>query len=347
MSALWIIITGFVFGILIRYSKLNYFDTIVGLSVFKNFMVAKTILLAIGLGGLLFSYEMSTEMLTQNIKPFYAGGIMVGGVVFGMGMALLGYCPGTLPISLGRGALDALIGLIGGFAGGLLYSVVYPQMHHLLGYNYGRISVLTLLGGEMTTTYWLVICVISFVFIAIAFWLDQLDRKFNDIQNYRWVITAFGIIAINMLLYYIYAGSRLIGASSAYPYLIDRLTGMTEMPYFALVKSAGGWESLFLLGAFMAGLLIALITRTFKLTLIYPTWEHYKGSNKAKRIFWAFVGGFLLIFGARYAGGCTSGHIISGGMQYAISSLVFACFTFIGFLGTGYLFYTLPYNRKK
>lgn len=347
MSALWIIITGFIFGILIRYSKLNYYDTIVGLAVFKNFMVAKTILLVIGLGSLFLAYEMSSESLMPHVKPFYIGGVMVGGIVFGVGMALLGYCPGTLPISLGRGSLDALVGLIGGFAGGLLYSIVYPEMRNLLGHDFGEISILSLMGNQMTMAYWIVICIIALIFIAIAFWLDHLDRKLNDIKNYKWVITALGIIVMNLMLFYIYSGIRLIGASSAYPYLIDKLVGLTAIPYFEQVKSAGGWESLFLLGAFLAGLLVAIISGTFKLTLIYPTWAHYKGTSKPQRIFWAFVGGLLLIFGARYAGGCTSGHIISGGMQYAISSLVFACFTFIGFLGTGYLFYTLPNKTKN
>ncbi|MEG1905604.1 MAG: hypothetical protein RR212_14510, partial [Bacteroidales bacterium] len=67
MSPLWIIITGFIFGLLIRYSKLNYFDTIAGLSVFKNFMVAKTILLVIGLGSWFLTYEMSIKGLPQAI----------------------------------------------------------------------------------------------------------------------------------------------------------------------------------------------------------------------------------------------------------------------------------------
>lgn len=346
MSIFWIILTGFIFGLLIRYSKLNYFDTIAGLSVFKNFMVAKTILLVIGLGSLFLAYEMDVESLSQNIKPFYAGGVMIGGVVFGAGMAILGYCPGTLPISLGRGSLDALVGVAGGFVGGFLYSLFYPQIQGLLGHNYGKISILSLMGGDTSGSYWIVISIISLVFISIAFLLDRLDRKYNNISTYKWILTAVGIVFMNMFIFYIYSGGRLIGASSAYPYLADEATGMTGGAYFDQVKSAGGWESWFLLGAFLAGLLVAIITKTFKLTLIYPLWEHYKGRNKWKRISWAFIGGFLLILGARYAGGCTSGHIISGGMQYAISSLVFALFTFIGFLGTGYLFYTLPYRKR-
>jgi len=46
-----------------------------------------------------------------------------------------------------------------------------------------------------------------------------------------------------------------------------------------------------------------------------------------------------LIFGARMAGGCTSGHVLSGGMQLAVSSLVFAAFVFGGLLLTGKYFY--------
>jgi uncharacterized membrane protein YedE/YeeE len=51
------------------------------------------------------------------------------------------------------------------------------------------------------------------------------------------------------------------------------------------------------------------------------------------------VGGFYLIFGARLAGGCTSGHILSGGMQLALSSLLFAGVAIAAFLTMGYFFY--------
>ena len=80
-----IVITGFIFGILIQYSKLNYFDTIVGLSIFKNFAVAKTILFVIGVGSIFIAYEMRSESLIPYIKPFYVGGILAGGILFGYG----------------------------------------------------------------------------------------------------------------------------------------------------------------------------------------------------------------------------------------------------------------------
>ena len=42
-----------------------------------------------------------------------------------------------------------------------------------------------------------------------------------------------------------------------------------------------------------------------------------------------FIGGILLLFGARMAGGCTSGHMMSGMMQSSVSGYVFAASVFI------------------
>ena len=56
-----------------------------------------------------------------------------------------------------------------------------------------------------------------------------------------------------------------------------------------------------------------------------PTmWRERFGDSMNKRYLGAFGGGVLLLFGARLAGGCTSGHMISGVPQLAISSFIFA-----------------------
>lgn len=54
-----------------------------------------------------------------------------------------------------------------------------------------------------------------------------------------------------------------------------------------------------------------------------PTWARAFGPSRIKRYAAAFLGGVLLLFGARLAGGCTSGHAISGGLQLAVSSYLF------------------------
>lgn len=148
---------------------------------------------------------------------------------------------------------------------------------------------------------------------------------------------SLGILNSIMILTSVF--NRPIGASTSFPYVGDFMAGLTKNEYFIKIEKPGNWELIFLEGAFLAGLIISLIKQEFKINLIYNSWKKFKGTSSIKRIIWAFIGGFILIIGARMAGGCTSGHILSGGMQLGISSLVFTIFTFAGLLVTGKFFY--------
>jgi uncharacterized membrane protein YedE/YeeE len=60
-----------------------------------------------------------------------------------------------------------------------------------------------------------------------------------------------------------------------------------------------------------------------------PTiWKERFGDSKSKRYVWSFIAGVLVLFGARLAGGCTSGHMMSGMMQTSLSGYIFALGTF-------------------
>jgi uncharacterized membrane protein YedE/YeeE len=58
-------------------------------------------------------------------------------------------------------------------------------------------------------------------------------------------------------------------------------------------------------------------------------WQLQFGPSRVKRYLASFAGGVLLLFGARLAGGCTSGHMISGISQLALSSFLFGVVTFV------------------
>ena len=339
MGAITIILIGVVFGLLISYAGLNRYDTIAGLSVLKDFTVAKTIMLVLGVGSILLMFEMASGGAVFHVKSFYLIGTTLGGILFGIGMSILGYCPGTLPISLGQGATDAFWGIVGGLAGGILYTVLYPFVVPVLGADFGRETLFTLMGGGFSAGYIVVAVLISAAMIVGAFLLHKLDVK-NGNPGKRWIVTGVGLALLNTALFYTGWQNRPLGASTSYPYAGDALTGLTENTYFPTCIGSGSWQVWFLLGALIAGFAYALATGTFSAKLVPERWKEYKGESKGKRVFWAIVGGSILIFGARMADGCTSGHIISGGMQFAVSSYIFAVFTFIGFLGTGYLFYT-------
>ena len=93
------LIFGFLFGAILQFANLNKYNVISGLAVRKDFAVAKAIAVAIGIGAILLNFEIAFGLASYHVKPFIFGGIILGGLIFGAGMAILGYCPGTLAIS--------------------------------------------------------------------------------------------------------------------------------------------------------------------------------------------------------------------------------------------------------
>ena len=91
-----------------------------------------------------------------------------------------------------------------------------------------------------------------------------------------------------------------------------------------------GWMLVF--GMFAGGLVSARLLKARQPDAdkgsMPAMWQAAFGDSRSKRYLAAFGGGVLLLFGARLAGGCTSGHMISGISQLAVSSLVFGMFTF-------------------
>jgi len=329
-----IFIFGFLFGAILQYAKLNKYNTISGLAILENFAVAKTIAVSIGFGAILLSIEIGLGFATDHVKPLILGGIVFGGLIFGSGMANLGYCPGTLPISLGEGSLDALIGILGGIAGGIVYTIILPSIHGILGPDLGNISLKSLV-GENAVLFYLLVFVVASVFIGISFWIHKKEKA----KDLKWLVPGIALAILTPIVFLTALTNRVIGASTFYPYIGDLMTGITGNSYFDKIKEPGHWEMIFLSGSFFSGLVLSLIRKDFKFVLLHNNWKKHKGNSAYKRIIWAFIGGFILIIGARMAGGCTSGHIISGGMQLAVSSLTFAIFVFAGLLITGKLFY--------
>ena len=327
-------IFGALFGAILQYAGLNRFNTISGQALAKDFTVAKAILMAIGVGAILINLEIGLDLASYHSKPLILGGVILGGIIFGSGMAILGYCPGTLPVSAGEGSVDAMIGIIGGLFGGFIYTILLPFFKGILGPDLGNITLKTAF-PDASVWFYLSVILIAVAFIIFSFWIHKKENS----KNIKWVVSGIALAVLNAVIFLKFASDRPIGASTTYPYAMDSLVGCTSNDYFSKIQKPGNWELIFLFGAFISGLVLSLIRKDFKLVLIYENWKTHKGDSVAKRIIWAFTGGFLIIFGARMAGGCTSGHIISGGMQLALSSYVFAIFVFASLLVTGRLFY--------
>ena len=328
---------GFLFGYFLLQAKLNRYDTISGMATLEDFSVAKAIMVALGIGAVLIGFEISMGMASFHVKTLIPWAQIIGGIIFGSGMAILGYCPGTLAISLGEGSLDALAGIVGGIIGSVVYYVIAPSLGFLHATELGKMSLHSLLGG-FGPVYFVIVAVWAALMIGGAIYLDRLEKSTSK----KWVYTGAGLAVLNGIMFMDVALGKPIGASSVFPYIGGMATGQAEAAWFGKVTGSGSWQMIFLGGALMAGFVFSVMRKEFKLTVIHSRWEKYKGNSVAKRLVYAFLGGFLLLFGARMADGCTSGHVISGGMQMAFSSYLFALFTFGGLLVTGHFFY-----RKK
>jgi len=330
---LTIVILGFLFGLSLQYANLNKYNVISGLALRENFAVPKAIALSIGIGVIFLSIEIALGMASYHVKPFILGGLIIGGLLFGVGMALLGYCPGTLAISSGEGSIDAVIGIIGGLLGGLFYTVVLPFIKPILGPDFGALSLNSIMGTNIS--FFIVVVLVGLIFSSSAFYLHKIDEN----KSRKWIFSGVALAFLNLIVFSSFVTSRPIGASTTFPYVADLLSGFTSNEYFGKIETPGRWELIFLLGSFIAGIVVSLIRKDFKLILIHDNWKKHKNNSNISRIIWSFVGGFILIIGARMAGGCTSGHILSGGMQFAFSSLFFSIFVFAGLLITGKYFY--------
>lgn len=128
------LLIGVAFGVVLQRSGLSRYDRIANLYRFRDLAVLKV------LGSALVTAAIALEVMrlaqvgvAPPIPSTYAWGNMLGGVVFGVGMALSGFCPGTVAAGAGEGRLDYLIpGLSGLFAGAVVYGLSYERVMPIL-----------------------------------------------------------------------------------------------------------------------------------------------------------------------------------------------------------------------
>ena len=101
-------------------------------------------------------------------------------------------------------------------------------------------------------------------------------------------------------------------------------------PYYEQIKLKVDWQFMLVIGIILVSLLSALLSKDFQWAWVPDLWAATFGTNRVVRILAALVGGVLLGFGSRWAGGCTSGHGISGTMQLSVGSWISAIFFFVG-----------------
>jgi len=157
-----------------------------------------------------------------------------------------------------------------------------------------------------------------------------------------------GGLGIGLILIVAVALVQPIGVSTQYVVAVGVILHQLIPPVAAqspyLVETAVGWtaltyEFMFVMGIPLGAFFAALATRRLKWRAVPIEWRARFGSPPGRRWVWSFIGGFVLLFGARFGGGCTSGHMISGVSQLAVSSLIFSAALFLSAVVTARLLY--------
>ena len=113
---------GIVFGFLLQKGGVAKYHILIGVLLLEDFTVVKVMMSAIVVGMIgIFSMHRA-GLVELHIKPTRYAANIIGGLVFGVGFALIGYCPGTGAAALGQGNYDAIGGVIGLMAGSYLYA---------------------------------------------------------------------------------------------------------------------------------------------------------------------------------------------------------------------------------
>ena len=115
-----------------------------------------------------------------------------------------------------------------------------------------------------------------------------------------------------------------------------------ENQYFQSKKVKVDWQFMLVIGVLIGSFLASISTKSFKVECTPPIWSDNFGTSKPKRALFAFLGGAIAMFGARMAGGCPSGHGLSGLMQLSVSGYI----AMAGFFGAGIIMARLTYKRK-
>jgi hypothetical protein len=117
---------------------------------------------------------------------------------------------------------------------------------------------------------------------------------------------------------------------------------VAETAYFrkyAIDRPAVDWQMMLVVGLFAGALISARLSRSVEVEHVPDLWASRFGPSPVLRYAAAFVGGALVLFGARLAGGCPTGHGVSGGLQLALGSWAFFPAMFLGGVGMAFLLF--------
>jgi uncharacterized membrane protein YedE/YeeE len=165
------LVTGILFGFFLQRGQVLRYDKQVGALRLMDMTIVKFMLTAIFVGTVGIYLLKDLGLVKLSIKSTVLGATIIGGLIFGLGWGLLGYCPGTSMGAVGEGRWDGLWGLLGMLAGAAVYAEAYPLMKRTV-LTWGDLGKITL-PGVLGISHWIVAPVFVLAGVGLFYWFEK------------------------------------------------------------------------------------------------------------------------------------------------------------------------------
>lgn len=172
MSEQWLgLATGVCFGALLQQGRVLRFEKQVGAMLLKDMTIMKFMMSAILVGMVGIHLAVAAGLAQLSPKATQIGANVVGGLLFGLGWAVMGFCPGTSVGAVAEGRWHALFAVAGMLAGAALYAEAYPRLEKTL-LTIGGLGKLTL-PGVLGMSAWAVIPALGLAFLLVFVFFEK------------------------------------------------------------------------------------------------------------------------------------------------------------------------------
>lgn len=356
--ALFGALVGAAMGFVFEKSKVYFPPVIRAQMTFADWAMAKMFLAGTCVGmfaiALLVHVGLQTRV-ANKIGNYAANG--VGGFVMGMGIALAGSCPGTVMAQLGANLANSVFTFLGTLCGALVFVLLHARFaasHFFFradaalldehwGIHMAKVALVfaTLVAGSLF--------LLEHVFPwqpALALAVPAASRlsyisflfPFVSFSSHAWPPVFGGVLLGLLQLPTYFFIDQNIAASSSYvtlvglalrPFFSSQEALVARLPYLAPFFNLDSYAQIGSSVGVFFGAKLSLALSGVELPALPPS------------PFVSFVGGFFVLFGARMAGGCASGHGLSGVARLSSASLVTSAAMFAGAIGSTQLYLLL------
>ena len=165
------LVTGICFGFLLQKGRVLRYDKQLGALRLMDMTIVKFMLstVLVGMVGVYILKDLGLVKL--SVKPTNLGANIIGGLIFGAGWGLLGYCPGTSAGALGEGRWDSLWGILGMLVGAAVFAEVYPALKTSI-LTWGKLGKITL-PQVLGVNHWVIVPIFVVGALVLFRWFEK------------------------------------------------------------------------------------------------------------------------------------------------------------------------------